>query len=303
MIQVALRCLLVAVGLTACRGQPENPILLDDPPAEEILEPVAKLPGEIELEQLLAGWKSYRSGYYADRRKATVDQRIALSKRHRQALVEFASDGLRLAALAPQTAAADEVLTEVVRNDAPGTDLPRVLQLLAEHHLGGKTNPGYVVGNLARNPATWAAHFVEQVVAKSPHAAVREKAQLSLARILLRQASIGERLRKDWQKQRKIYARYHSADSLEHMRKLDLAANRRRAEQLLDAVVADHSETTGRRKPPTQVVRARAELFAIRQLAIGQPVPEIVGEDLFGKAMKLSEFRGKVVVLDFWGDW
>jgi peroxiredoxin len=36
---------------------------------------------------------------------------------------------------------------------------------------------------------------------------------------------------------------------------------------------------------------------------IGQAAPQIDGKDLDGKPMKLSDFRGKVVVLDFWGDW
>jgi len=36
---------------------------------------------------------------------------------------------------------------------------------------------------------------------------------------------------------------------------------------------------------------------------IGQTAPEITGKDLESKPMKLSEFRGKVVVLDFWGFW
>jgi len=38
-------------------------------------------------------------------------------------------------------------------------------------------------------------------------------------------------------------------------------------------------------------------------LAIGKPAPEIEGIDHNGKPMRLSDFRGKVVVLDFWGDW
>jgi len=36
---------------------------------------------------------------------------------------------------------------------------------------------------------------------------------------------------------------------------------------------------------------------------IGNQAPEITGEDIDGVAFKLSDYRGKVVVLDFWGDW
>jgi thiol-disulfide isomerase/thioredoxin len=35
----------------------------------------------------------------------------------------------------------------------------------------------------------------------------------------------------------------------------------------------------------------------------GKPAPEISGEDQDGQPMSLSEFRGKVVLLDFWGNW
>lgn len=38
-------------------------------------------------------------------------------------------------------------------------------------------------------------------------------------------------------------------------------------------------------------------------LAIGQVAPEIEGRDVDGKVLKLSQFRGRVVVIDFWGDW
>jgi hypothetical protein len=37
--------------------------------------------------------------------------------------------------------------------------------------------------------------------------------------------------------------------------------------------------------------------------AIGARAPEIEGEDVFGRAFRLSDYRGKVVVLDFWGNW
>ena len=41
----------------------------------------------------------------------------------------------------------------------------------------------------------------------------------------------------------------------------------------------------------------------IESLKIGNLAPEITGQDLDGVAFKLSDYRGKVVMLDFWGYW
>jgi cytochrome oxidase Cu insertion factor (SCO1/SenC/PrrC family) len=35
----------------------------------------------------------------------------------------------------------------------------------------------------------------------------------------------------------------------------------------------------------------------------GQIAPEIEGDDIDGKHFKLSDYRGKVVLLDFWATW
>lgn len=36
---------------------------------------------------------------------------------------------------------------------------------------------------------------------------------------------------------------------------------------------------------------------------VGKPAPPIEGTDVDGRPVKLSEFRGKVVVVDFWATW
>jgi thiol-disulfide isomerase/thioredoxin len=48
---------------------------------------------------------------------------------------------------------------------------------------------------------------------------------------------------------------------------------------------------------------ATARLDEMHNLAVGKPAPEIEGADLEGKPRKLSDYRGKVVVLVFWGSW
>jgi thiol-disulfide isomerase/thioredoxin len=76
---------------------------------------------------------------------------------------------------------------------------------------------------------------------------------------------------------------------------------RRQLESLLEGLieqygdVKDFSGTLGE--------SAGAQLYELRHLSVGMAAPEIVGEDLDGRPLKLSDFRGKVVLLDFWGAW
>lgn len=45
------------------------------------------------------------------------------------------------------------------------------------------------------------------------------------------------------------------------------------------------------------------KLYVIEHLKVGEVVPEIEAPDLDGVKFKLSDYRGKVVMLDFWGYW
>jgi hypothetical protein len=74
------------------------------------------------------------------------------------------------------------------------------------------------------------------------------------------------------------------------------AENPTEAEKHLNAVIEKYGSKS-------QKERAKGELFEMHNLAIGKTAPEIEGEDVDGKKFKLSDYRGKVVVIDFWGDW
>jgi hypothetical protein len=73
------------------------------------------------------------------------------------------------------------------------------------------------------------------------------------------------------------------------------------AEKVLEQVASEYKDIKSGDR--TVADAANAVLFEARNLVVGKTAPEITGEDINGKPMKLSDFKGKVVVLDFFGDW
>ena len=48
--------------------------------------------------------------------------------------------------------------------------------------------------------------------------------------------------------------------------------------------------------------KAKSELFDLRHLSVGKAAPEVKGVDQDGRHFKLSDHKGKVVLLDFWSE-
>jgi thiol-disulfide isomerase/thioredoxin len=49
--------------------------------------------------------------------------------------------------------------------------------------------------------------------------------------------------------------------------------------------------------------QATDKLYVVRNLSVGKSAPDVEASDLDGKKVKLSNYRGKVVVLDIWATW
>jgi hypothetical protein len=78
-------------------------------------------------------------------------------------------------------------------------------------------------------------------------------------------------------------------------------AVQKKGEELLDEVVKKYADIKPSRRPLGTM--AEGQLFEYRNLSIGKQVPEIEGEDTDGKKFKLSDYKGKVILLDFWAHW
>ncbi|AWM35680.1 Thiol-disulfide oxidoreductase ResA [Gemmata obscuriglobus] len=94
-------------------------------------------------------------------------------------------------------------------------------------------------------------------------------------------------------------ARRYGRDFISKVRKRDAAKLEVEALGILDQLVA--KQVPGELHRGVSIVeRAKEEAYEVRHLAVGKKAPEVVGEDLDGRAMKLSDYRGKVAVLTFW---
>ncbi|MBS0263604.1 MAG: TlpA family protein disulfide reductase [Planctomycetes bacterium] len=74
-------------------------------------------------------------------------------------------------------------------------------------------------------------------------------------------------------------------------------------ESLLARVQKDYGDVQPDDEDQPLAKLTAGALFEIRHLRPGKQLPEISGTDVAGKPLKLSSYRGKVVLLVFWGSW
>ena len=132
-------------------------------------------------------------------------------------------------------------------------------------------------------------HYFGEVLQASPHPAVRAAATFFPAKLRIR--TLRPRPRPPGMPELRGAADAGDPEALEAVE----AALRRVMEEYGD--VPRGNSTYG--------VMADAALYPLGEedLAVGRTAPEIVGTTVDGEEMRLSDFRGKVTVIDFWGDW
>lgn len=140
--------------------------------------------------------------------------------------------------------------------------------------------------------------FLRAVVAKNPHKEVQATACLSLGHFLNSRLQRVD-LCKEQPELAKDFADLFGKEYLADLQRQD----RDKVMREIEATFEQAAQKYGNVELPegeTVAERAKEELFGVRYLSVGKEAPDIEGEDHDGKRFKLSDYRGKVVLLDFW---
>lgn len=140
--------------------------------------------------------------------------------------------------------------------------------------------------------------FLRTVLEKNPHRDVQGQACLRLGLFLnLRLSRLD--LIAGQPELSKRYEGLYTKEYLDALRRQDRAKAVAEVEAILEQAAAKYGDV----KLPysgTIADTVKTELFAIRNLAVGKEAPDIEGLDQDGNRFKLSDYRGKVVLLYFW---
>ncbi|APW61103.1 peroxiredoxin family protein [Paludisphaera borealis] len=185
----------------------------------------------------------------------------------------------------------------------------RAMDLVLEHHRNDD-GLGSILPNLVNYPTAKRDGFLRAVYETTTARAVKGPACWGLAEYLRIQAGLAEDLKRpkpDETDMRLLERRYGSY--LDHLRSCDPGAMLKESEALCERALDEYGDLPYRRgsidkaSKKTLADVAERTLNEIRHLAVGNEAPEIVGQDADGTTFKLSDYRGKVVVLTFSGNW
>ena len=143
--------------------------------------------------------------------------------------------------------------------------------------------------------------FLRTVLEKNPHRNVQGVACLRLAQFLANRVERLDLL-KDQPELSKRYDTLYGKAYMDGLKDQDRAKVISEAEAFYEQTIARYNDVNVPQYSSTAGKQAGIELFEIRHLNIGKESPEIEGRDQDGKQFKLSDYRGKVVLLYFWSE-
>lgn len=157
------------------------------------------------------------------------------------------------------------------------------------------------IGAIAMDFTLPARALVEMIAEKHSDPTVRAKAIWHGANQQMNIAALVRDLDSAEEKEIESLHRAYGAETIAKYQKAGAAKFEEWAVRDLERIKKEYASVAMGKS--TLGTMADDKLFLLKNLAVGCEAPEVTGEDIEGVAFKLSDYRGKVVVLDFWGFW
>ncbi len=233
--------------------------------------------------------------------KATTDEGRMTASLGRPQPHELAPRFFALAEKYPEDPAAIDALTWIASKCIFGRMSEKALGILARDYSRSERLETYCGKNSLYGEPFWPyEEMLRAVLKNNPHRGVRARACVALAAYLkmAKEKTESHRIRDSLKAG--LPRGPESLANFERItnRGMDKVAAESSAlfEEVIERYADVRLENT---HPPNAGEFAKGQLFELRNLVIGAKAPEIEGTDIFGKPMKLSDHRGKVIVLDF----
>ena len=228
------------------------------------------------------------------------DERVKAGEKRVLAL-DYAPRFFAIAEEHPDDPAAIDALTWIASHCMYVDEGKKSLQILARKYSESEQIAAYVgVARRYGEPFAPFEEFLRAVLKNNPQRKLQAAACLSLATYL--------KMAKENSERRLILIALQGDRSLTRESLAELNWLKERG---LDKVAAESEALFGRaiqqysdvqledNYPPEAGTFAKGQLFELRNLSIGKQAPKLEGTDVSGASLKLSDYRGKVVVLDF----
>jgi hypothetical protein len=217
---------------------------------------------------------------------------------------KFAARFLALAEKHPKDGAAVDALVWVISNTGyriKGGAHDKALKLLKSDYLqSDKIAPLCPV--LAASYDKDSQDTLRAIPDKNPHADVKAAACLALGASYQLRASLAKRAKEQPGLAKQIEAVMGKEAADEIAKKGEEGLNKE-AVKYFERVVKDFPGAKDSKGKPLDKEAKNQIDGILHPIEVGKAAPEVAGEDTDGKAFKLSDYKGKVVLLDFWGNW
>jgi thiol-disulfide isomerase/thioredoxin len=230
------------------------------------------------------------------------DHRRQLSIELQLSQIRICNEMLELLEKEPERTTSARGLRWIVLHGPLGSPpAEKALALLVREHLDADE-----MADVCRRLISWSPSTAAEAALRSAQSSldrrVQAYARYSLAVFLRHKANFVIVLQQPGSEaQRRATEQSLGRDTLAQLLAADSGALFQEAERLLEQARAEYADVAGFRGSVADM--AEGELHEMRDLALGKPAPEISGVDIEGRPLRLSDFRGKVVMLNFWGTW